>query len=83
MSAFFTTSESSITAGRAYLKRLKLRTEDLDKPVSKDAAIAELVASESLPVTELAVIQIQKFQASSHKTSEDWQVESRDRPSPS
>jgi hypothetical protein len=31
-----------------------------------------------LPVTKK-----QEFQASSHKTSEDWQVESQDRPSPS
>lgn len=44
MSAFFTTSEQSVAAGRAYLKRLKLRTEDRDKPVSKEAAIAELAA---------------------------------------
>ena len=44
MATFFTTSEQSITAGRAYLKRLKLRTQDRDEPVSKEAAIAELTA---------------------------------------
>jgi pimeloyl-ACP methyl ester carboxylesterase len=44
MAAFFTTSEQSMTAGRAYLKRLKFRTEDRDAPVLKEASIAELAA---------------------------------------
>ena len=44
MAAFFTTSEQSVAAGRAYLKRLKLRTKDRDEPVSKEGTIAELAA---------------------------------------
>lgn len=42
MKAFFTQSEASKAAGRAYIERLKLRVADRDAPVSKQAAIAEL-----------------------------------------
>jgi pimeloyl-ACP methyl ester carboxylesterase len=44
MNAFFTQSEPSKAAGRAYLERLKLRTENRDAPMSKQAALAELAA---------------------------------------
>ena len=44
MNAFFTRSEPSKTAGRAYLERLKLRAENRDAPVSKQAALAEVAA---------------------------------------
>ena len=44
MNAFFTQSEPSKAAGRAYLERLKLRAENRDAPVSKQAALAELAA---------------------------------------
>mgnify|MGYP002386320569 CR=1 FL=1 len=44
MFAFFTTSEESVAAGQAYIKRLKLRTIDRDAPVSTNAAAAELAA---------------------------------------
>jgi pimeloyl-ACP methyl ester carboxylesterase len=44
MNAFFTPSEASKAAGQAYLKRLKLRVEDLDAPVSNQSATAELAA---------------------------------------
>lgn len=44
MNAFFTQSEPSQAAGRAYIERLKLRTENRDAPVSKQAALAELAA---------------------------------------
>jgi pimeloyl-ACP methyl ester carboxylesterase len=44
MKAFFTQSEASKAAGRAYVVRLKLRVRDRDAPVSKPAAIAELAA---------------------------------------
>ena len=44
MNAFFTQSEPSKTAGRAYLERLKLRADNPDAPVSKQAARAELAA---------------------------------------
>jgi pimeloyl-ACP methyl ester carboxylesterase len=44
MNAFFTRSEPSKAAGRAYLERLKLRAENRDAPVSKQAALAELAA---------------------------------------
>jgi hypothetical protein len=40
MNAFFTQSEPSRTAGRAYLERLKLRADSRDAPVSKQAALA-------------------------------------------
>jgi pimeloyl-ACP methyl ester carboxylesterase len=42
--ALFTPSETSQTAGRAYLERLKVRTGDKDNPVSKQAATAQLEA---------------------------------------
>jgi len=42
MKAFFTQSEPSKAAGRAYIERLKLRVVDRDAPVSKPAAIAQL-----------------------------------------
>lgn len=44
MFAFFTPSEASKAAGRAYLERLKLRATDRDEPVSRHAAIAQLEA---------------------------------------
>src|SRR3984893_19463446 len=44
MNAFFTQSEPSKTAGRTYLERLKLRADNPDAPVSKQAARAELAA---------------------------------------
>jgi pimeloyl-ACP methyl ester carboxylesterase len=44
MKAFFTQSELSKAAGRAYIERIRLRVADRDAPVSKQAAIAELVA---------------------------------------
>jgi pimeloyl-ACP methyl ester carboxylesterase len=44
MHAFFTPSEASKAAGRAYLERLKRRTADKDKPVSRTASIAQLEA---------------------------------------
>jgi pimeloyl-ACP methyl ester carboxylesterase len=42
MNAFFTPSDASQAAGRAYLERLKLRVSDRDEPVSTKAAIAQL-----------------------------------------
>ena len=44
MSAFFTTSEPSQAAGRAYIERLQLRVADRDAPVSMKAAGAQLAA---------------------------------------
>jgi pimeloyl-ACP methyl ester carboxylesterase len=44
MSAFFTPSDASKTAGRAYIERLKLRVVDRDAPVSVKAAGAQLEA---------------------------------------
>ena len=44
MSAFFTSSEASKAAGRAYIERLKLRVADRDAPVSVMAAGAQLEA---------------------------------------
>src|ERR1700738_3870105 len=44
MNAFFTQSEPSKTAGRAYLERLKPRADNPAAPVSKQAALAELAA---------------------------------------
>jgi pimeloyl-ACP methyl ester carboxylesterase len=44
MTAFFTQSELSKAAGRAYIERTQLRVVDRDAPVSKQAAIAELAA---------------------------------------
>ena len=40
--ALFTQSETSQSAGRAYLERLKVRTADKDKPIAKQAATAQL-----------------------------------------
>ena len=42
MFAFFTPSDASKAAGQAYLERLKLRSDDRDAPVSKQAAAAQL-----------------------------------------
>jgi pimeloyl-ACP methyl ester carboxylesterase len=47
MKSFFTPSENSQAAGRAYLKRLKLRAADRDAPVSMKSAGAQLDASGS------------------------------------
>jgi pimeloyl-ACP methyl ester carboxylesterase len=44
MSAFFTPSEASKAAGRAYIERLKLRVADRDAPVSVKTAGAQLEA---------------------------------------
>jgi pimeloyl-ACP methyl ester carboxylesterase len=44
MSTFFTPSEVSKAAGRAYIERLKLRVTDRDAPVSMKAAGAQLEA---------------------------------------
>jgi pimeloyl-ACP methyl ester carboxylesterase len=44
MKAFFTQSEPSQAAGRAYIERLNRRVVDRDAPVSKPAAIAQLAA---------------------------------------
>lgn len=44
MGAFFTPSDASQAAGRAYVERLKSRVDDLDVPVSKRSASAELAA---------------------------------------
>jgi pimeloyl-ACP methyl ester carboxylesterase len=42
MFAFFTSSDASKAAGRAYIERLKLRATDRDETVSRKAAIAQL-----------------------------------------
>jgi pimeloyl-ACP methyl ester carboxylesterase len=55
MSAFFTPSEPSKAAGRAYIERLKLRVADCDAPVSMKAADAQLAAIRewgSIPSTD-------------------------------
>jgi pimeloyl-ACP methyl ester carboxylesterase len=44
LAAFFTPSEASQTAGREYIERLSLRTENRDLPVSRSSAEAQLVA---------------------------------------
>ena len=44
LGAFFSPSESSQSAGREYMKRLDLRTNDRDLPVSKNSAEAQLAA---------------------------------------
>jgi pimeloyl-ACP methyl ester carboxylesterase len=44
LKAFFTQSQLSKVAGRAYIERIRLRVADRDAPVSKLAAIAELAA---------------------------------------
>jgi hypothetical protein len=45
LGAFFSPSEASQAAGRAYLKRLESRREDRDRPVSRGSAVAQLEAS--------------------------------------
>jgi pimeloyl-ACP methyl ester carboxylesterase len=44
MKAFFTSSEASQAAGRAYVERLKSRVDDRDASVSKQSALAQLAA---------------------------------------
>jgi pimeloyl-ACP methyl ester carboxylesterase len=44
MKAFFTPSEASQAAGRAYIERLKLRTENRDAPVPTPTALSQLAA---------------------------------------
>jgi pimeloyl-ACP methyl ester carboxylesterase len=44
MSVFFTQSEPSKAAGRAFIERTMLRVENRDAPVSKQAALAEAAA---------------------------------------
>ena len=44
LAAFFSPSEASLAAGHEYLKRLESRTNDLDLPVSRDSAVAQLAA---------------------------------------
>jgi pimeloyl-ACP methyl ester carboxylesterase len=44
MTSFFTPSEASTAAGRAYVERLKLRATDRDAPVSMKSAGAQLKA---------------------------------------
>lgn len=44
LGAFFTKSEGSLAAGREHLKRLALRKENRDDPVSRDSAVAQLAA---------------------------------------
>jgi pimeloyl-ACP methyl ester carboxylesterase len=44
MGAFFTPSEASQAAGRAYIERLKVRTADRDATISKNAASAQVEA---------------------------------------
>jgi pimeloyl-ACP methyl ester carboxylesterase len=42
--AFFSPSEASQAAGRAYITRLESRREHRDRPVSRDSAVAQLAA---------------------------------------
>jgi pimeloyl-ACP methyl ester carboxylesterase len=44
LGAFFSPSEASQLAGRAYMKRLESRRDDRDRPVSRDSAVAQLAA---------------------------------------
>jgi pimeloyl-ACP methyl ester carboxylesterase len=44
LGAFFSPSEASQAAGRAYMKRLGSRKEDRDLPVSRNSAVAQLAA---------------------------------------
>jgi pimeloyl-ACP methyl ester carboxylesterase len=44
LAAFFFPSEASQAAGHEYLKRLESRKNDLDLPVSRDSAVAQLAA---------------------------------------
>jgi pimeloyl-ACP methyl ester carboxylesterase len=54
LAAFFALSEASQAAGREYMKRLESRKHDLDLPVSRDSAVAQLAAIRewgTIPVT--------------------------------
>jgi pimeloyl-ACP methyl ester carboxylesterase len=44
LGAFFSPSEASQAAGRAYIRRLESRREHRDRPVSRDSAVAQLAA---------------------------------------
>ena len=44
LGAFFSPSEASQAAGRAYVNRLESRRDDRDRPVSRDSAVAQLAA---------------------------------------
>jgi pimeloyl-ACP methyl ester carboxylesterase len=44
LAAFFSPSDASQAAGHEYLKRLESRKNDLDLPVSRDSAVAQLAA---------------------------------------
>jgi pimeloyl-ACP methyl ester carboxylesterase len=44
LAAFFSSSEASQAAGREYMKRLQSRKNDLDLPVSRDSAVAQVAA---------------------------------------
>jgi pimeloyl-ACP methyl ester carboxylesterase len=44
LAAFFSPSEASQAAGHEYLKRLESRKNDLDLPVSRNSAVAQLAA---------------------------------------
>jgi pimeloyl-ACP methyl ester carboxylesterase len=44
LAAFFSPSEASQAAGHEYMKRLESRKNDLDLPVSRDSAVAQLAA---------------------------------------
>jgi pimeloyl-ACP methyl ester carboxylesterase len=55
LGAFFSPTEASQSAGRQYLKRLESRKEGLDRPVSRDSAVAQLAAIRewgTIPKTE-------------------------------
>src|SRR5271167_1663992 len=44
LAAFFTSSNASIAAGKAYIERLSSRKNDRDAPVTRDSAVAQLSA---------------------------------------
>jgi pimeloyl-ACP methyl ester carboxylesterase len=44
LAAFFSPSEASQAAGHEYLRRIESRKNDLDLPVSRDSAVAQLAA---------------------------------------
>ena len=44
LAAFFTSSNVSIAAGKAYIERLSSRKNDRDAPVTRDSAVAQLSA---------------------------------------
>ena len=44
LGAFFSPSEASQAAGRAYVKRIESRKKDRDLPVSRSSAVAQLAA---------------------------------------